>query len=72
MLINTNEYLEVLEGIKTRIRKSQFRATTGMNQELIFLYRNIGQIIIDNFNHLYYQRKIRFVFLYHFQVMIFF
>ena len=48
MLINNNEYFELLEDIKTRIKTAQYRAVLGANKELIELYWNIGKIIIDN------------------------
>jgi predicted nuclease of restriction endonuclease-like (RecB) superfamily len=48
MLINNNEYFEVLEKIKTAIRKAQYRAGLGVNREQIILYWNIGKYIIEN------------------------
>ena len=48
MLINNNEYFEVLESIKTRIKTTQYKAVLGANKELMELYWNIGQIIIVN------------------------
>jgi len=48
MLINNNEYFEVLENIKTRIKTAQYKAVLGANRELMELYWNIGKIIIDN------------------------
>ena len=48
MLINNNEYFEVLESIKTRIKTAQYKAVLGANKELIDLYWNIGQVIIAN------------------------
>ena len=48
MLINNNEYFEVLDGIKTRIKEAQYRAVLGANKELTELYWNIGRIIIAN------------------------
>ena len=48
MLINNNEYFEVLESIKTHIKTTQYKAVLGANKELMELYWNIGQIIIVN------------------------
>ena len=48
MLINNNEYFEVLNGIKARIKEAQYRAVLGANKELIELYWNIGNVIIVN------------------------
>jgi len=48
MLISNNEYFEVLDGIKTRIKEAQYRAVLGANREQILLYWNIGKIIIEN------------------------
>ena len=48
MLINNNEYFEVLNGVKTRIKEAQYRAVLGANKELIDLYWNIGNVIIAN------------------------
>ena len=48
MLINNNEYFEILNNIKTRIREAQYKAVLGANKELIELYWNIGQIILAN------------------------
>ena len=48
MLINNNEYFELLEDIKNRIKTAQCRAVLSANKELIELYWNIGRIIIEN------------------------
>jgi predicted nuclease of restriction endonuclease-like (RecB) superfamily len=48
MLINSNDYFEVLSGIKKQIRDAQYRAVLGVNQEQIILFWNIGKIIIAN------------------------
>jgi predicted nuclease of restriction endonuclease-like (RecB) superfamily len=48
MLMNNNEYFEILEDIKNRIKGTQYKAVLGMNREQILLYWNIGKIIIDN------------------------
>jgi len=48
MLINNNEYFEVLESIKTHIKTTQYKAVLGANKELMELYWSIGQIIIVN------------------------
>jgi len=48
MLINSNEYFAILDGIKTRIKEAQYKAVLGANRELMELYWSIGQIIITN------------------------
>ena len=48
MLINNNEYFEILDSIKTRIRAAQYRAVLGANRELVDLYWNTGRIIVEN------------------------
>ena len=45
MLINNNEYLETIESIKQEIANARYKATAGVNKELIILYYNIGKII---------------------------
>jgi hypothetical protein len=47
MLINSSEYIFVLDGIKTRIRAAQRRVLMSANGELFALYWNIGKIIND-------------------------
>lgn len=48
MLINNNEYFQVLERIKEQILNAQYRAVLGANREQILLYWNIGRMIIEN------------------------
>lgn len=45
MLINTSEYLETIERIKSEIRVAQYKAAVSVNQELILLYHSIGEVI---------------------------
>ena len=45
MLINQQEYLDILVGIKAEIRNAQYRATLTANQEPLMLYHHIGKII---------------------------
>lgn len=45
MLMNTNEYLEIVDNIKSNIRSAQYKAAVAANKELIMLYWNIGKII---------------------------
>jgi predicted nuclease of restriction endonuclease-like (RecB) superfamily len=47
MLINSDEYFEVLEDIKRRIHEAQYKAVLGANREQINLYWNIGKAIIE-------------------------
>jgi len=48
MLINNDEYFSVLDDIKARIKSAQYRAILGVNKELIWLYWNIGRLILSN------------------------
>ena len=48
MLINNNDYFQVLESIKAQIQGAQYRAVLGANREQILLFWNIGKIIIEN------------------------
>lgn len=48
MLINNNEYFEILNEIKNRIKTAQYKAVLGANKELISLYWSIGKTIIAN------------------------
>ncbi len=45
MLMNNNEYLDLVQNIKQEIRHAQYRAALSVNKELIGLYYNIGQLI---------------------------
>ena len=48
MLINNNEYLDIIETIKTEIKSAQYKAAVSVNRELIMLYYNIGRIINEH------------------------
>ena len=48
MLMNNNEYFDVIEGIKHDIKNAQYKAVVSMNRELILLYYRIGQIINEH------------------------
>ena len=48
MLINSNEYLEIVESIRDEIKGAQYKATVSVNRELIMLYYNIGQVINEH------------------------
>ena len=45
MLINSSEYLETIEQVKSEIRAAQYKAVVSVNQELILLYHSIGEVI---------------------------
>ena len=45
MLMNDNEYLDLVENIKQKIRTAQYKATVQVNNEMISLYHNIGKEI---------------------------
>ncbi len=48
MLINNNEYLELIQSIKSEIQTAQYKATLNVNKELIMLYYSIGIIINEH------------------------
>lgn len=48
MLINSSDYLETVEQIKSEIRAAQYKAAVSVNQELILLYHSIGEVINDH------------------------
>lgn len=45
MLMNTDEYLHIVESIKQEIRTAQYRAAVSVNRELLILYHSIGEVI---------------------------
>lgn len=45
MLINTQEYLSIIENIKQEIKAAQYRATIHANSDLLLLYYDIGTVI---------------------------
>ncbi len=48
MLMNSNEYIEIMESIKTEIQSAQYKAALSVNKELIMLYYQIGKIINEH------------------------
>ncbi len=48
MLMNSNEYLSVVDSIKNGIREAQYRAAVHANRELLLLYHEIGCIINEH------------------------
>lgn len=48
MLMNNNEYLDLVQTIKQEIQQAQYKATLSVNKELIMLYYNIGKIINEH------------------------
>ncbi|GHV86346.1 hypothetical protein AGMMS50230_19540 [Spirochaetia bacterium] len=48
MLINDDNYFQIVENIKAQIKEAQHKAVLGLNREQIILYWNIGKIIIEN------------------------
>ena len=48
MLINSKDYLTVVDTIKNNIRVAQYKAVLSANHELIMLYWNIGNVINGN------------------------
>jgi DUF1016 N-terminal domain len=47
MMSDQNNYQELLLEVKQRIRSSQYAALKAVNHELIALYWDIGQLIVD-------------------------
>lgn len=47
---NSNEYLDLLNIIKDRVKISQIKAHLSVNQELICMYWHIGKEILDRQN----------------------
>ncbi len=45
--IQMNEYTNLLQDVKQRIRSAQYKALRSVNEELIQLYWDIGKIIVD-------------------------
>ena len=45
MLINDNQYLSIIETIKSEIAKSQYKAALQINRELTLIYQSIGTAI---------------------------
>ena len=48
MLMNSGEYLSIVESIKTDIKSAQYKAALSVNRELILLYYHIGKIINEH------------------------
>ena len=48
MLMNNNEYLDLVQMVKQEIRQAQYKATLSVNKELIMLYHGIGRIINEH------------------------
>jgi predicted nuclease of restriction endonuclease-like (RecB) superfamily len=48
MLINDNQYLAVVDDIKSKIKQARFQATLAVNQELVMLYYHIGKIVNEH------------------------
>ncbi len=48
MLMNNNEYLDLIQSIKSKIQNAQYKATLSVNRELIMLYYNIGKVINEH------------------------
>jgi len=48
MLLNSDDYLEIVSNIKNQIKTVQYKAMLNANHELIMLYWNIGAIINQN------------------------
>ena len=48
MLMNSNEYMNIVESIKQEIRTAQYRATVSVNRELLVLYHSIGEVINEH------------------------
>ena len=48
MLVNSSEYLKIVESIKRDIRTAQYCAALSVNRELLLLYHSIGTVINEH------------------------
>ena len=48
MLMNTTEYLSIIENIKSEIRAAQYRAAVHANADMLLLYHDIGCVINEH------------------------
>ena len=48
MLMNNNEYLQIIETIKGQIKGAQYQAALNVSRELIMLYYHIGKVINEH------------------------
>ena len=48
MLMNTVEYLSIIENIKSEIRAAQYRAAVHANADMLLLYHDIGCVINEH------------------------
>ena len=48
MLMNSTEYISVVDNIKKEIHAAQYRAAVHVNQELLLLYHDIGCVINEH------------------------
>ena len=48
MLMNSNEYLDLVQNIKLEIQHAQYKAALSVNRELVELYYNIGKMINEH------------------------
>ena len=48
MLMNTAEYLSIIENIKSEITAAQYRATVHVNADMLLLYYDIGCVINEH------------------------
>ena len=48
MLMNSGEYLDLVQSIKQEIQSAQYRAALNVNRELICLYYDIGSAINEH------------------------
>ena len=48
MLMNSGEYMDLVQGIKQEIQSAQYRAVLNVNKELICLYYDIGSAINEH------------------------
>ena len=48
MLMNTQEYLSIIENIKSEITAAQYRAAVHANTDMLLLYHDIGRVINEH------------------------
>lgn len=57
-MTENKDYIKFVDGLKTKIRQAQYKAYRAVNTELITLYQDIGQSIVDKQEELGWGQKI--------------
>ena len=48
VLMNSSEYISIVENIKREIKAAQYRAAIHANMDMLLLYHDIGCVIINH------------------------